>query len=372
MRDDPSPVVNARLRGSLNVVSVPSLFPCPYVCHIQPLTHQLSRKARGTYRASASLSDGRNGGGPSESQFAANRRPGVSHVMTVRLSVSGETHSLGSDTETAWPNGAITTPGEARAPKNTSRDKAISAGNPETFGDPISAVNGRSGRGYSTGVSGGRDFCIAVAGGLASVLEVFQPLQHVGWAGRVTEPAQAATTVALAEMLHSGGKRREILGMSRVPSAWRRAATAAATAEGQEHIVDNGGDDVVVMCGGGWVGWYHGCHGRFEVRECESSQRWGESSTMGNAKYVALHRRVEELCAGRSSGNKGVVNVHRLQLQKSITPAPIESTAICSATSGIENETASVASHAGLSSHRLMGENDSIPFPTHLPRTERL
>lgn len=137
--------------------------------------------------------------------------------------------------------------------------------------------------------SSGRDFCVAVSGGLASVLELVQPLQHIGWAGRDTSPM-------LAAVLHGIGKTREILRMARVPSAWWRAGAvvkagqafssrprgesygedfagngkhychaAAAETGTVSQDVDDGEGGFIVMCEDGWFGWYHSYHRRFEV-----------------------------------------------------------------------------------------------------------
>lgn len=142
----------------------------------------------------------------------------------------------------------------------------------------------RGGQGHDSSV-GGRDFCVAVSGGLASVLELLQPLWHVAWAGRDTRMKKT-----LAAELHGAGMTREILRMARVPSTWRRAAAAAATvavaieerkdtynnhsaafaaaasaAETAVENVDGGAEEFVVMCEDGWFGWYQSRHRRFMV-----------------------------------------------------------------------------------------------------------
>ena len=52
--------------------------------------------------------------------------------------------------------------------------------------------------------------------------------------------------------------------MARVPPTWRRAV--ANTAEIVEDNVDSEADEFIVMCDGGWFGWYQRHHRRFEVR----------------------------------------------------------------------------------------------------------
>lgn len=133
--------------------------------------------------------------------------------------------------------------------------------------------------GQESRIVGGRDICVAVSGGLASVLELVQPLRHVGWAGRDTTPS---TTFAAA----AHGKRREVLRMARVPSTWRRAAAKIVDSKhaGNDHNaetvvddVDGESEDFMVMCEDGWFGWYQCHHRRFEVSQIRSASRVTET-----------------------------------------------------------------------------------------------
>ena len=159
-------------------------------------------------------------------------------------------------------------------------------------GGGVIATATRGGRGG--GQDGGgddREFCVAVAGGLACVLELVQPLRHVAWAGR-----DITVEAAMAAVDHGNRKKREVLRMARVHSTWRGVAaaaaedssggrswggggaggetehhefsTAAATstlgAAGEE--LDEEAEEFMVMCAGGWLGWYRSYHRRFEVR----------------------------------------------------------------------------------------------------------
>lgn len=138
----------------------------------------------------------------------------------------------------------------------------------------------------NSAVCEGKVMCLAVSGGLVSVLEVVEPLCHVGWAR------------ALSRRLLD---KREILRMARIPCWW--GATAQIGGRGvtgkeklQAKVPDNGGllvacpansvtgylaaEDVdsgtivgdgnragfLVMNESGWLGWYQGCNREFEVR----------------------------------------------------------------------------------------------------------
>ncbi|CAM9177663.1 unnamed protein product, partial [Ectocarpus fasciculatus] len=203
--------------------------------------YEASRKTRSALNTFGSATSGDRLG---NSRFAANRRPGVSHIMAIRLSAGEEARVFGSGLD-ARHAGAHT------AGRGTSLSRERGA---ENFQAPAKgsswAEANVSATGEGGGGGGGRDFCIAVSGGLVSVLEVVEPLQHVGWVGRET------TTALTAGVYEGGGKKREVARMARVPSVWR-----PATAED----VDCAADDFMVMCDDGWFGWYHGCHGKFEL-----------------------------------------------------------------------------------------------------------
>ncbi len=167
-----------------------------------------------------------------------------------------------------------------------------------TGGSVISRAAGGDGGGGGGGGGGwrgsgrddcdGRELCVAVSGGLACVLELVQPLRHVAWAGR-----DITAAAALAAVFHGTGKKREVLRMTRVPLTWGRAAaaaakgsrmgfdgaggasdnrngstvTAAGTSATAEEEADEEAEDFLVMCDGGWFGWYRSYHRRFEVRK---------------------------------------------------------------------------------------------------------
>lgn len=155
-----------------------------------------------------------------------------------------------------------------------------------TGGSVIPRAAGGGGKGSGRDDCNGREFCVAVAGGLACVLELVHPLRHVAWAGRDT-----TTAAELAAVYHGAGKKREVHRMTRVPSTWRCVAaaakdsrmgcddagdasdyrnvstvTAAGTPETAEEEGDGEAEEFMVMCDGGWFGWYRSYHRRFEVR----------------------------------------------------------------------------------------------------------
>lgn len=202
-----------------------------------------SRKTRSAHYTSGSATSGdRVGNG----RFAANRRPGVSHIMAIRLSAGEEARVFGSGVDA-----------RRAAADTTGRGTSLSTGKGgENFQAPAKGSSWAevivSARGKSGGGGSGRDFCVAVSGGLVSVLEVVEPLQHVGWVGRET------TAALTAGVYGGGGKKREVARMARVPWVWRSA---------REEDVDCAPDDFMVMCDDGWFGWYHGYHERFEVSE---------------------------------------------------------------------------------------------------------
>ncbi|CAM9258655.1 unnamed protein product [Ectocarpus sp. 4 AP-2014] len=203
--------------------------------------YEASRKTRSAdYTSGSATSGDRVGNG----QSAANRRPGLSHIMAIRLSAGKEAGVFDSGVDA-----------RRTAPDTAGRGTLLSTGKGgENFPAPAKGSSWAeviaSARGKSGGGGSGRDFCVAVSGGLISVLEVVEPLQHVGWVGR-------KTTAALTAGVYGGGeKKREVARMARVPSVWR-------SARGKD--VDCAADDFMVMCDDGWFGWYHGYHGRFEL-----------------------------------------------------------------------------------------------------------
>jgi len=242
----------------------------------------VSRKARGALSASGGGARGDPIGG---SQFAADRRPGVSHLMAVFLSAGGRG-------------------GHQEGIAKSLREATTTGGSVITR-----AAGGGGGRVSGRGYCDGREFCVAVSGGLACVLELVQPLRHVAWAGRDTTAA-----AALVAALHGTGKKREVLRMTRVHSTWRRAAAAAAAAEYSRIGGDCAGDaseypnastvtaagasgtfgeeaggeaeDFMVMCEGGWFGWYRNYHCRFEVRVVGSARQ--HTLRFGNTRRKML------------------------------------------------------------------------------------
>lgn len=232
---------------------------------------KVSRKARGALRSSTGGARGDPIGG---SQFAADRRPAVSHIMVACLPLSGSAQTFSGS------NGAvvaISTAGSTtgRQPEEIRLKVLLEAGAADGIMAPSNTGGGNDYRSV-----GGRDFCVAVSGGLASVLELVQPLRHVGWAGTGTG---SKTTPPAA--LHGVGKTREVLRMMRVPSTWRRAEAAAAAAiEERKDVdsdhnetvaddVDGEADEFMVMCQDGWFGWYQSHHRRFEVRSFHLATR---------------------------------------------------------------------------------------------------
>lgn len=222
------------------------------------LRGKASRKTRGALSSSIGGARGDPIGG---SQFVADRRPGVSHIMVACLPV-------GRDVQTFGGRGGAVVAAETTGSAVGSRSEEVrlkvllQAGAEDGSMAPHEA---RAGQDYRS--VGGRDFCVVVSGGLASVLELVQPLRHVGWAGRdaVAETAAAAR--------HGAGKKREILRMARMPSTWRRAvAIGDCKAADDEHSaealvddVDSEAEEFMVMCEDGWFGWYQSHHRRFEV-----------------------------------------------------------------------------------------------------------
>ena len=100
--------------------------------------------------------------------------------------------------------------------------------------------------------------CLAISGGLVSVLELVEPLWQFE-----KEPV----------------KRREVLRMARTPRWWgvggkkkggaakRVRGSLAAKTDDHETIEGHGNRaGFVVMSEGGWLGWYHGFYGTFDVR----------------------------------------------------------------------------------------------------------
>lgn len=227
---------------------------------------KVSRKTRG---ALSSSTGGARGGRIGGSQFAADRRPGVSHVMTAYLPVGGVAQTFGGGGGGGGAVVAIATAGSAagRQPEDSRVKVMLQAG---AAGG--STARRETGGGQDCRGVGGRDFCVAVSGGLASVLELVQPLRHIEWAGR--DPGTPAVAVAP----HGAGKKREVLRMARVPPTWRRAEIGVAvdgrkdgahdhndvTAAAVEDV-DGEAEEFMVMCDDGWVGWYQSHHRRFEV-----------------------------------------------------------------------------------------------------------
>lgn len=156
----------------------------------------------------------------------------------------------------------------------------------------VSKIGGKSVRTMTTtrsghGGVGSRDFCVAISGGLVSVLEVVVPLWHVGWAG------ERSTT---------SSRDREILRIARTPSRWgalvparsevenntaprstQRCEDRSGTEESTPRAGSSRGEETnytaakrgvhrgsgfIVMCEGGWVGWFHDHHRNLEVRNC--------------------------------------------------------------------------------------------------------
>eukprot|EP00752_Nemacystus_decipiens_P008616 g7695.t1 len=204
--------------------------------------YEVSRKTRGALSSSISGAKCDPIGG---SQFAADRRPGVSHIMVACLPVGHDVQPV------AGGSGAISTITSAGAAAwRQSKDTKASA--PRHSGAARTADRA----GEDSRIVGGRDCCVVVSGGLASVLELVLPLRHVGWAGRDTTPN---TTSAGSEH----GKKREVLRMARVPSSWQRAALSIAQTVVDD--VDGEAEEFMVMCSGGWLGWYQCHHRRFEL-----------------------------------------------------------------------------------------------------------
>lgn len=125
------------------------------------------------------------------------------------------------------------------------------------FTDGVSHV----GDGDGGGGGGTRDVCVAISGGLMSVLEVVAPLWHIGLAGEGAQESQ---------------ERKQVLTMARAPRGWGetalelRALSASTPTYGEREIVLSeegkaGGNTYscgfLVMCEGGWIGWYHGSGG---------------------------------------------------------------------------------------------------------------
>lgn len=167
--------------------------------------------------------------------------------MTARLS-AGPPPFLSRATETTV-QAATHALGRAKGSAHFSQDIGMSENNSSTI---------KSG-------AGGRDICVAISGGLASVLEAVVPLWHVGWAGNRST---------------SSSGTKNILRMTRSPPEWRGLQTGKgdgrsntsrgstpAFEEGNRNATeyDDDGRGFFVMCEGGWLGWYHGCDGNFQV-----------------------------------------------------------------------------------------------------------
>ena len=227
----------------------------------------MSRKTRGALSSSTGRARADPIGG---SQFAADRRPGVSHLMVACLPVGRDVQISGGRGEAVV---AVAMSGSAAGrPSEEVKVKVSLPAGAEGVGMIRRGARG----GQDFGYIGGRDFCVAVSGGLASVMELVHPLRHVGWAGRGTVTEAAPTTAP-----HGSEKKREILRMSRVPSTWRRAVgIEGCKAVGNDHYaeplvgdVDGAAGEFMVMCEDGWLGWYQSHHRRFEVSWLDSAPR---------------------------------------------------------------------------------------------------
>lgn len=240
---------------------------------------QVSRKTRGALSSSAGGVRGDRKGG---SQFAADRRPAVSHIMVACLTAGGGAPTLGRGSGSVAAVASVLSAAAVSAGRQSEEVKQNSLSQAAaTGGSSMAPSNNRGGQGCQS--VGGRDFCVAVSGGLASVLELVQPLRRVGWAGRDT-----GSTISMAPELYGAWKKREILRLVRVPSTWRRAGaatplegvfeeqknaddahndptTASSAAEAAVDDIDGEAEEFVVMCEDGWFGWYQSHHRRFEV-----------------------------------------------------------------------------------------------------------
>lgn len=256
---------------------------------------KVSRKTRGALSSSTGGARVDPIGG---SQFSADRRPAVSHIMVACLPVGGGDKTVGDSSGAVM---SIATAGLA-AGRQSGDCKAralLHAGVADGILTPREARDGLHHRAV-----GGRDLCVAVSGGLASVLELVQPLRHVAWAGRDTGSKGNA-----AAALHGAVRKREIFRMARVPSTWRRAvaieelkdadhnnnndAAAAAAAEADAETVvddvDGEAEEFMVMCQGGWFGWYRRLHGRFEVsKSLRGARACSTDKASPNASYRSV------------------------------------------------------------------------------------
>lgn len=154
-----------------------------------------------------------------------------------------------------------------------------------------------AGGGSKDDAVGWKDICVAVSGGLISLLEVVSPLWHVGCASMRPEKSETG---------------REIQRMMRAPPAWAKGLVGAVKVKGTTSATDIGGarggassrgmrnastssgivvttpsnsflettdsaerahdsgdtPGVLLLCDGGWVGWYRWSY-NFEVRRAK-------------------------------------------------------------------------------------------------------
>lgn len=297
------------LSNTVDRVSCRLILPTLLLIVLSHRVGKTSRRTRGERSASSSSARPDRIGG---SQFAADRKPAISHVMVARLSFGGE-FGVNSSTASSAGQGITAFTGTTARPSQGELSQAGSTG----ISAALRAAASGDGGGKCDGSNSGRDFCIAVSGGLASVLELVQPLQHIGWAGR-----DASATLAAES--HGGGKQMgEVLRMARVPSAWRRTGLEAE--EGQypafssrpggssygsdvvskgeyDRIVtaagtvienaDDGAGGFMIMCEGGWFGWYHICHGRFEVSYLTCAVAHNKKNIVANTPKGQISQRI--------------------------------------------------------------------------------
>lgn len=197
------------------------------------------------------------------------RRLSVTHVMVVQLSSCPAPSSV--DAAVGAMSAAT---GEEH--KLTRQDDS---------GSLLREYGGRARTPGNSAVYERKFMCLAISGGLVSVLEVVEPLCHVGWAR------------ALSRGLLD---KRDILSMARMPRWWGALAQTGGwgvtgkekfqakapdnsgplvvgavdsvggyhTAEGLDRRTIFGDDDraeFLVMSECGWLGWYQGYNGEFEV-----------------------------------------------------------------------------------------------------------
>lgn len=197
--------------------------------------------------------------------------PLVSHIMAVCLPTGPPPFSCGSEAvgSTAAAVPETRRGNEAMAPDASARAGMFSRSTPHEV--PSAAVKSRTkagtdgvsrvgdgGGGGGGGGGGTRDICVAISGGLMSVLEVVAPLWHIGLAGEGAQESQ---------------ERKQVLTMARAPCGWGNTAfepgalSASTPTYGEGEIVLSGEGKAagntnscgfLVMCEGGWIGWYHG------------------------------------------------------------------------------------------------------------------